>query len=267
MCDVLNVSRSGYYNWLNHTPSKRELANMELDKKIKSLFNEHKQRYGSPRITRALQAQNEVISHTRVERRMKTMGLKAIAKKKFKVTTDSEHTLPVYENILNRDFTTTHINQKWAGDITYVRTDEGWLYLAVVIDLYSRAVIGWSMNKRMTKALVCDALMMALFKRKFPKGVIMHTDRGSQYCSKRYRKLINTYKLIGSMSRRGNCWDNAISESFFHTLKVELIHEQHYYSRESARQSIFEYIEVYYNQKRLHSSIDYKAPFVFEYAC
>lgn len=198
---------------------------------------------------------------------MKAMKIQAIAKHKFKVTTDSEHALPVFKNILNRDFTTAKINQKWCCDITYIRTGEGWLYLAVVIDLYSRAVIGWSMNQRMNKALVCDALLMALFRRKFPKDVIVHSDRCSQYCSIRYQNLLQNNRLIGSMSRKGNCWDNAIVESFFHTLKVELVHTQQYATREQAKQSIFQYIEAYYNQCRLHSSIDYKAPFEFEYAC
>jgi len=267
MCDLLGVSRSGYYGWLHHKPGKRELANQALDSKIQVVFDKNKKRYGAPRIAKSLQAQNEICSHTRIARRMKKMNLKAIAKKKFKVTTDSEHAKPVYENILSRDFTTAHLNQKWAGDITYIHTSEGWMYLAVVIDLHSRAVIGWSMSKRMKKKLVCDALMMALFKQKFPTGVIMHTDRGSQYCSTQYKNIIKTYKLIGSMSRKGNCWDNAISESFFHTLKVELIHENYYKTREEARQSIFQYIEVYYNQERIHSSIDYKTPYEVECAC
>ena len=264
MCFLFGVSRSGFYDWLKHKPSQRELANRRLDLKIKSIFDEHRRRYGAPRLTRALQAQNEACSHTRVARRMRVMGLKAVGKKKFKLTTDSNHTLPVFDNVLNRDLSTTAINQKWAGDITYVHTHEGWLYLAVIIDLCSRAVIGWSMNKRMKKSLVCDALLMALFRRKFPKDVIMHTDRGSQYCSNRYRSLLKHNHLIGSMSRRGNCWDNAVSESFFHTLKVELVHEQSYPTREGAKQSIFKYIECYYNQRRMHSSIDYKTPFEFE---
>lgn len=227
---------------------------------------QHKQRYGSPRITRALQAQSISCSHTRVERRMKEMGLKAVATRKFKVTTDSEHSNPVFKNVLNRDFSTTAVNQKWVGDITYVATDEGWLYLAVIIDLHSRAVIGWSMSKRMKKDLVCDALLMALFKRKFPKDVVVHTDRGSQYCSKKYREIIKNNQLIGSMSRKGNCWDNAIAESFFHTLKTELIHVNRYVTRADARQSIFQYIEGYYNQKRMHSAIDYKTPIEVECA-
>lgn len=267
MCDVLEVSRSGYYDWLHHEPGKQERANRRLDVKIKALFAEHKQRYGAPRITQALRAQGECCSQTRVARRMKKMNLRAIAKKKFKITTDSKHNNPVFNNVLDRDFTTTAINQKWVGDITYIDTEEGWMYLAVIIDLHSRAVIGWSMDKRMKKKLVCDALMMALFKRKFPTKVMIHSDRGSQYSSKKYRKIIEDYKLVGSMSRKGNCWDNAIAESFFHTLKVELIQGNRYKTREIARQSIFQYIEGYYNQKRLHSSIDYRTPNEVEYAC
>lgn len=260
MCDIFNVSRSGYYSWLSHIPSKREVANECLDKKIVSIFNDHRSRYGAPRITRVLQSNNESCSENRVSRRMKVMQLRAVAKKKFKVTTDSEHNKPIFSNILSRDFTTTGINQKWTQDITYLRTDEGWIYLAVVIDLHSRAVIGWSMSNRMKKQLVCDALLMALFRRKFPTGVLIHSDRGSQYCSNKYHKLISNNKLIGSMSRKGNCWDNAIAESFFHTLKVELVYETSYKNRETAKRSIFEYIEVYYNRKRMHSAIDYRVP-------
>lgn len=192
------------------------------------------------------------------------MNLKAVAKRKFKVTTDSELSKPMYENVLNRDFSTTAINQKWCGDITYVRTIEGWMYLAVIIDLHSRAVIGWSMDKTMKQELVCNALLMALYRRKFPVGVIIHSDRGSQYCSNKYRKLIEKNGLIGSMSRKGNCWDNAISESFFHTLKVELVHQCTYSTRELARKSIFKYIEEYYNRKRMHSAIDYRTPIEVE---
>lgn len=260
MCEVFNVSCSGYYDWLNRDPSNLALANRQLDLKIKAIYDEHKQRYGEPRITRQLKQNGESCSHTRVARRMKIMGLKAIAKRKFKVTTDSEHNNPVFENILNRDFSTTSINQKWASDITYIHTQEGWMYLATVIDLHSRAVIGWAMDKRINKELVCNALMMALFKRKYPKGIIVHSDRGSQYCSHKYLTIIKRFKLIGSMSRRGNCWDNAIAESFFHTLKVELIKQNSYDTREMAKRSVFQYIEGYYNHKRLHSAIDYRTP-------
>ena len=194
------------------------------------------------------------------------LNLKAIAKNKFKVTTDSEHSKPIYTNVLNRNFETTHVNQKWCGDITYIRTEEGWMYLAVIIDLHSRAVIGWSMDKTMKQDLVCNALLMALYRRKFPAKVLMHTDRGSQYCSNRYRNIIGKYGLIGSMSRKGNCWDNAISESFFHTLKVELVHQYKYKTREIAKQSIFQYIQEYYNRQRMHSAIDYMTPIEVELA-
>ncbi len=267
MCTIFDVSRSGYYDWLNRPASAREIANQRLDLPIKAIYCENKGRYGSPRITRVLKAANERCSHTRVSRRMKAMNLRAVASKKFKVTTDSEHKKPIFTNVLNRDFTTRGINQKWASDITYVHTEEGWIYLATVIDLYSRAVIGWSMDKRMTQELVCNALMMALFQRKFPRGVVIHSDRGSQYCSYKYRNLIDRYGLIGSMSRKRNCWDNAIAESFFHTLKVELINNNRYLTREIAKQSVFQYIEGYYNQKRMHSALDYRTPFEVEYAC
>ena len=260
MCSVLGVSRSSYYNWLSALPSKREQANKILDEKIKVIYMENRQRYGSPRITRVLQSQSIGCSHTRVERRMKKMGLKAIAKRKFKVTTDSAHNKPLYENILARDFSTSAINQKWVSDITYIFTGEGWLYLAVVIDIYSRSIIGWAMDKRMKKDLVCSALGMALLKRSFPEKVIVHSDRGSQYCSRKYREIVKNNKLIGSMSRKGNCWDNAIAESFFHTLKTELVHVNQYQMRNEARQSIFQYIEGYYNRIRLHSALDYRAP-------
>ncbi len=266
MCELLGVSRSGYYAFLSCKPGQRALANKRLDVKISALFKQHKKRYGAPRITRALRAQNELCSETRVARRMTQMGLKAVAKRKFKVTTDSSHKQPIYANVVNRDFSTTAPNQKWVCDITYIPTQEGWLYVAVVIDLFSRAVIGWSMDKRMKKELVCDALMMALFRRKFPKGVIVHSDRGSQYASEKYRHMLRDYRLVGSMSRKGNCWDNAIAESFFHTLKVELTRSNRYKTRKEAKQSIFQYIEGYYNQIRMHSAIDYKAPFEFECA-
>lgn len=266
MCEIFNVSRSGYYSWLDRAPSKRNIENQKLDQNIKLIFEENKFRYGAPRIFRTLETQNGNYSLNRIARRMNKMNLQAIAKKKFKVTTDSEHTKPIYENILNRDFVTTKINQKWVCDISYVKTEERWMYLAVVIDLYSRAIIGWAMESRITKDLVCSALIMALFRRKFPEGVIVHSDRGSQYCSDRYRKLIKNYKLIGSMSRKANCWDNAIAESFFYTLKIELVHENKYKTREEAKSSIFRYIEEYYNRKRMHSAIDYRTPSEFELA-
>jgi len=266
LCAVLEVSRSGYYWWLQNKPSKRTQANQQLDERINMIYLAHKKRYGAPRITQELKAQAIPCSHTRVARRMKIMGLKAVARKRFKVTTGPEHTRPAYSNILRRDFNATGIDQKWCSDITHVPTSQGWLYLAVVLDLYSRAVIGWAMGSKINTQLVCDALLMALSKRRFPKGTIVHSDLGGQYCAKQYRQIIAANQLIGSMSRRGNCWDNAVAESFFRTLKVELIHENHYPTRESARQSIFQYIEGYYNLKRLHSAIDYRVPAEVQYA-
>jgi putative transposase len=267
MCDMFSIERSGYYAWLKRKPGKRLIANEELDKKILVIFNVHKCRYGAGRITDELNANGESCSKNRVARRMKHLGLKAKAKKKFKATTDSKHNLPVFPNVLNRDFNATASNQKWVGDITYVWTDEGWMYLAVVIDLYSRAVIGWSMQSTMSRQLVCDALMMALWRRGFPRGVLFHSDRGSQYCSRDFKKILKAYNFIGSMSRKGNCWDNAIAESFFHSIKTELINDERYVSREIAKQSIFEYIEVYYNRIRRHSAIGSIAPELFENQC
>tara|TARA_B100001964_G_scaffold221457_1_gene265491 strand:+ start:363 stop:1217 length:855 start_codon:yes stop_codon:yes gene_type:complete len=264
MCNVFNVSRSGYYSWLNHKPGKRELANTKLDEDITTVYTKNKKRYGAPRITETLNKQGVKCSSTRVARRMSSMNIKAVGKRKYKMTTDSKHNNPIFANVLSRDFSTTNINQKWCCDITYIPTREGWLYLATVIDIHSRAVIGWSMARHMKKQLVCDALLMALFKRKFPKGVIIHTDRGSQYCSNKYRGILAVNHLIGSMSRKGNCWDNSIAESFFHTLKVELIYENNYQTRQEAKSSIFQYIEGYYNLKRIHSSIDYNTPLEIE---
>jgi len=258
------IERSGYYAWLKRKPSARQQANAMLDKKIAVIFNSHKSRYGAPRITDELREGGEILSKNRVVRRMKYLGLRAKGKKKFKVTTDSSHNLPVAANLLNRDFKADSVNKKWSGDITYVWTDEGWMYLAVVIDLYSRAVIGWSIQSTMTRELIGDALMMALSRRAFPRGMIFHSDRGSQYCSSDYQSLLKKYGLICSMSRKGNCWDNAVSESFFHTIKTELIYGERYTTREIAKQSIFQYIEVYYNRVRRHSTIGSVAPMIFE---
>jgi putative transposase len=265
MCDLLDVSRSGYYSWINHKPSKQAQDNEFLDQKIREIHHLHQGRYGAVRILKALLMAGIKTSFNRVKRRLNVLNIKVKRGCKFKLTTDSRHTLPIADNILNRDFTTTGPNQKWVGDITYIPTHEGWLYLAVVIDLYSRKVIGWSMSHRINKRLVCDALLMALWARGFPKKVIMHTDRGSQYCSGRYQKLLKTHHLICSMSRKANCWDNAIAESFFKTLKAERVDQMIYQTREVAKQDIFEYIEAYYNQVRLHSSLDFKAPNIVEW--
>lgn len=263
-CHVFNVMRSGYYRWLKYDETARAKKNKELDAKIIPLFNQNKGNYGSPRITKALKQSGEAVNHKRVAKRMVTLGLKAKQAKKFKATTDSKHNLPVADNLLQQDFTAAKPNEKWVSDITYIWTSEGWLYLAVFIDLFSRQVIGWSMSNRINKALVCDALLMAMWRRGFPRGVIVHTDRGSQYCSKRYQRLLKDNRLICSMSGKGCCYDNAVAESFFHSLKVECIHDYSFANREEAKKVIFEYIEIYYNRQRLHSTIGYHTPEAFE---
>ncbi len=264
MCGVLGVSRSGYYDWTKRGLSQHVRSNTDLDRRICESFAAHRQRYGAPRIAEALHDKGITCSENRIARRMRALGLKAIQAKKFKVTTDSNHSKPVAPDLIKQDFHAAAPNQKWTSDITYVWTDEGWLYLAVVMDLYSRAIVGWAMNRRMTQQLVCDALTMALFRRRFPKATILHSDRGSQYCSQRYQQLIRSNGLCCSMGHTGNCYDNAVTESFFHTLKVELVHREWYVTRRRAQSSIFEYIEAYYNRERKHSAIGYRIPMVFE---
>jgi putative transposase len=266
MCGVLDVSRSGYYDWTERGLSRRVRSSRALDRRIREIFAGHRQRYGAPRIADALHDEGIECSENRIARRMRALGLKAIQAKKFKVTTDSNHSKPVAPDLLEQDFSAAAPNQKWTSDISYVWTDEGWLYLAVVMDLYSRAIVGWSMNRRMTQQLVCDALTMALFRRNFPKATIIHSDRGSQYCSKRYQQLLRNNGLCCSMGRKANCYDNAVTESFFHTLKVELVHRERYLTRHMAQSSIFEYIETYYNRQRKHSALGYRIPMLFEKA-
>ena len=261
---MFSVDPSGYYAFLTRKPGKRELANQSLDKKVVSVFKSHHGRYGATRIRDDLHEMGERCGIKRVAKRLKHLGLKAKEKKKLKVKTDSKHTLLVAQNLLDRNFIATAPNQKWVGDISYLWTDEGWMYLAVVIDLYSRAVIGWSMQSTMTKQLICDALTMALWRRNSPRNVLFHSDRGSQYCSYRYQDLFKANNFICSMSRKGNCWDNAVAESFFHTLKVELIQGERYATRSAIKQSVFEYIEVYYNRVRRHSAVNSIAPMLYE---
>ena len=264
MCRVLRVSRSGYYDWASRDQSGHGRLTQELDSRIHAIFSKHQQRYGAPRIAKTLHQEGLMCSENRIARRMRALNLRAIQAKKFRVTTDSNHSKPIAPDLLKQNFGAVTPNQKWTTDITYVWTDEGWLYLAVVMDLYSRAIVGWSMNRRMTQHLVCDALTMALFRRSFPKGTILHSDRGSQYCSKRYQQLVRSNGLRCSMGHKANCYDNAVTESFFHTLKVELVHRERYVTRREAQSSIFEYIETYYNRQRTHSAIRYQIPMVFE---
>lgn len=266
MCRQLDVSRESYYKWLKRAgkASVNKLQQHDTDRLVKGLFYKHKRRYGAPRIAKVLRNIGIVINRKTVAKSMKKQGLRAKAAGKYKATTDSKHNLPVYENLLQQDFTATAPNQKYVQDITYLNTGEGWIYLAVVIDLFSRYVVGWSMSERMTAPLVTEAMSMALDRRGSPAGVIVHSDRGSQYCSNIYRELVKSNKLKGSMSKKGCCYDNACAESFFHTLKVELIHGEHYPTQESIRAAVFEYIEIEYNRTRMHSSNNYLSPADYE---
>lgn len=264
MCRVLAVSRSGYYDWRDRPPSSRAQADAQLVADVRRIFDEHKGRAGAPRIAKQLRTEGQRVGKNRIARVMQMEGLRAKAARKYKATTNSNHKLPVAPNLLEQDFTAMAPNQKWVSDITYIQTDEGWLYLAVVLDLYSRLVVGWSMSERMTVNLVSDALTMALWRRKMPTGVIVHSDRGSQYCAHAYQRLLRNNRLICSMSKKGDCYDNAAMESWNHSLKIEAVHGERFATREKARAHVFEYIEVYYNRKRLHSTLGYLSPESFE---
>lgn len=266
MARVLKVSRSGFYAWCKRkgNPSPRQRRREARDAEIKALFEAGKGRNGSIRLTKDMVAIGVPCNRKTVADSLRRQGLRAKAAKKFKATTYSKHNLPVAPNLLEQNFTADQPNQKWVGDITYLWTDEGWLYLAIMIDLYSRKIVGWAMSERMTAALVCNALEMALWRRKMPSGVIVHSDRGSQYCSNDYQNLITKHGLLCSMSAKGNCYDNACAESFFHSLKVELIHGERFRTRQAMREAVFEYIEVDYNRTRRHSTNGYLSPEAFE---
>jgi len=264
MCTCLEVNRSGYYDWVNNKTSADKLKEQQLMEKIKVIFLGNKSSYGTRRIKKSLSKDGLIISRRRIGQLMKQIGLYCKTKKKFKITTDSKHNLPISPNLLQRNFTFDSPNQAYVGDITYIPTSEGWLYLAVVIDLFSRQVIGWSMKKHMRASLVNDALLMAIWKRKPKPGLIWHTDRGSQYASASHRDLLKLHKIKQSMSRKGDCWDNAVAESFFHTLKIELIYQTKFKTIEEAKNAIFEYIEIYYNKIRMHSANDYMSPVEYE---
>jgi transposase InsO family protein len=265
MCSALEVSTSGYYAWRTQPQSHRERENQELVAQIREIHAESRETYGSPRIHAELVDQGVKCNKKRVERLMRIHGVRAKQHKRRRVqTTDSAHELPVAPNVLNRAFEADAPNQKWVTDITYVPTDEGWLYLAVVLDVFSRRVIGWSMAITLCTVLVKNALLMAIAERYPGAGLLHHSDRGAQYASDEYQAVLNDHQMVVSMSRTGNCYDNAPMESFFGTLKCELIHHRHYRTRAEARQDIFEYIEVFYNRKRRHSSLGYLSPVQYE---
>lgn len=264
MCKFMKVSRSCYYQWLDNPESIRDTEDNYLIEKIKSIFQISRNSYGSRRIKRILFNEGIIVSRRRVIRLMKEAALTCKTKRKFKATTDSRHNKPVASNLLERKFTVNEPNRCYVGDITYIPTNEGWLYLATVIDLYSRKIVGWSMSNTMKAELVNNALLMAIWTRKPAAGLIWHTDRGSQYVSDSHLKIIKQHNIIQSMSRKGNCWDNAVAESFFNILKTELTHQQKFKTREEARYAIFEYIEVFYNRVRIHSANNYLSPAEYE---
>ncbi len=264
-CAVLEVSTSGYYQSLQRQPSARVRRRGELAVKIQAAHAANRGVYGSPRIYQVLKAQGEKVCENTVAKVMKQRQIRAKTKKKFVPrTTDSTHDQPVARNLLDRQFTAPLPNQKWVGDITYIPTDEGWLYLAGVMDLCSRKIVGWAMHDHMETALIQEALAMALLHRRPAAGLLHHSDRGVQYASEDYRHLLELHGMEVSMSAKGDCWDNACAESFWATLKTELVHHERYATREQAQRSIFEYIEVFYNRKRLHSSLGYMSPEAFE---
>jgi transposase InsO family protein len=264
MCRILEVSRSAFYDWLTRPESNRSQEEKRLGSKVAEIHQKSRQTYGARRIREELADQGESLSRPRVRRLMRRQGLTVKTKRKFKATTNSNHGLPVAPNRLNREFQVTAPDKAYVGDITYIRTDEGWLYLAVLIDLYSRAVVGWAMSERIDAKLANAALMMAIWKRKPGAGLMAHSDRGSQHASALYQKTLREHEFVCSMSRKGNCWDNAPAESFFHTLKTELVHHRRYRTREEAKLEIFEYIEVFYNRQRRHSTIGYQTPMGYE---
>ena len=268
MCKVLHVSRSGYYSWKGRPESQQSQRRKSLVADIREVHSKkQKDNYGSPRVHKELEKQGIVCSENMVAKVMQAAGIQAKTTKKFKVTTDSNHNYPVAENLLNREFDKAmRPYQVLASDITYVWTQQGWLYVACVLDLYSRKVIGWSMSSTMTRELVLDALRMALKQCCPGEELLHHSDRGSQYCSNEYQQMLRTSGITCSMSRRGDCWDNAVMESFFATLKKELVHQERYETRSAAKCSIFEYIEVFYNRERLHSTLGYLSPADFEEA-
>ena len=264
MCDVLKVSRPGFYAWLKRPESRRSRENRTLEDKIRVIHKDHKGIYGSPRIHAELKDQGVKCSKNRVARIMREAGIRSRIKRKFRVTTHSRHSFPVAPNLLNQNFEVNESNEVWVADITYIHTREGWLYLAVVMDLFSRRIIGWSMNCHLSRRLTLDALEMAISNRSDIKGAIHHSDRGSQYASTDYRKVLKEHDIICSMSRKGNCYDNAVMESFFHSLKVEWVHRHRYLTRQQAEDSIFYYIEIFYNRKRRHSFLNHMNPHQYE---
>ena len=269
MCKVLEASRSGFYAWRKRSESDRSKRHRELVSEMKTIHSDQDMRsYGSPRMSQELIARGHQVSENTVAKLMQDHEMRAASSRKFRVTTDSNHSLPVAENVLNREFQQESADRVWLADITYIWTGEGWLYLACVLDTYSRKIVGWSMSERMKQDLVLDAMQMALGRRRPDhKGELLHhSDRGSQYASGAFQELLRAENITCSMSRKGNRWDNAMMESFFATLKKERIHLEEYATRAEARASVFDYIERFYNRLRRHSALGYLSPDQFEQA-
>lgn len=264
MCKILKVSRSGYHNYVKGRFSRRENDDYIILEKIKEIHKNSRCLYGSPRIYQELRKRGLKINKKRVVRIMRKYGIRAKMKRKYKVTTNSNHSYPVVKDLIGQNFKSTELNKIWVSDITYIWTKEGWLYLACILDLYSRMIVGWQIDQRQSSSLVTTAVSNALSQRGKNPGIIFHSDRGSQYASKEVRDLLAAHGIIQSMSRKGNCYDNAVMESFFHTLKTELIYFENFQTREEAKMKIFDYIEIYYNRQRIHSSIDYFTPVEYE---
>lgn len=267
LCRVLAVSTAGYYAWVHRPPSARAVADRQLVDDIRRIHRASRRRYGSPRVQAELHAEGKRHGAKRIARLMRADGLRAKSPRRYRATTESQHPHPVALNTLDRQFAVEPggaPNRVWVGDITYLPTREGWLYLAVILDLASRRVIGWAMRHLLEGALTCDALTMALISRRPGPGVLHHTDRGSQYAATDYRALLTGHGMVCSMSRAGDCWDNAVAESFFATLKWELADDADWSTRDEARTAVFEYIEVWYNRQRRHSSLGYRSPVAYE---
>ena len=260
MCRVLRVSRSGFYDWRSRGKSDRQVEDEQLTARMRSIHEESRGTYGSPRIHAHLQREGICVSRKRVERLMREAGLEGRVRRRFRTTTNSRHDLPIAPNVLDRDFSPESPDQVWAADITYIWTLQGWSYLAVLMDLHSRAIVGWALDDHLRTELVEEALRMALGSRVPSKEMVHHSDRGCQYASARYRDLLERHGIEVSMSRRANCWDNAVVESFFGTLKQELVYYSCWETRAQARVALHEYIEVFYNRQRLHSALSYRTP-------
>jgi putative transposase len=260
----MEASRSGYYHFLKKTRTKQVDKDFELLSQVRHIHQKSRETYGSRRMSQALKAAGYNVGRFRARSLMKKAGLKVKRPKRFKKTTDSRHSLPVAPNRVNQQFTVEQPDRIWCGDITYLWTLEGWLYLAVIIDLYSRKVVGWALDRHLRTSLVLEALRMAYWRRKPPPGLVYHSDRGSQYAASDYQRQLETFQMIPSMSRKGDCYDNAVAESFFHSLKTEEVGDQAYRTREEGRQAVIDYIEMFYNSGRLHSSLGYVSPNDFE---